>query len=209
MTKGQVTRRELDKASALRVIKLHQLHLSENYILVTSRSPKCKRLCKKQTTGFLSYCSLKCLIVQVRKWKTKQWQWIIARRRWSTTMEKSMRGNIPILETTRRTVWTSMYEKNLGRKVSRLPPWEVSQTGRKESSERHFGDPTKRDFASIHLERAASTGSLGLKKHPPREKKTSKKPRSGIDSSKGLDKERKSKEGKEEKSSQSSSEQDK
>lgn len=107
------------------------------------------------------------------------------------------------------TVWTSMYEKNLGRKVSRLPPWEVSQTGRKESSERHFGDPTKRDFASIHLERAASTGSLGRKKHPPREKKTSKKPRSGIDSSKGLDKERKSKEGKEEKSSQSSSEQDK
>ena len=32
MTKGQVTRRELAKASALRVIKWHQLRLSENYI---------------------------------------------------------------------------------------------------------------------------------------------------------------------------------
>ncbi|XP_029195117.2 uncharacterized protein LOC114960819 [Acropora millepora] len=102
------------------------------------------------------------------------------------------------------TLWTSMYEKNLGRKVSRLPPWEVSQTGRKESSERHFGDPTKKDFASIHLERAASTGSLGLKKHvhSPRGDKTAKKV------GKGQDKERKSKKGKEKKSLQSSSEKD-
>lgn len=108
------------------------------------------------------------------------------------------------------TLWTSMYEKNLGRKVSRLPPWEVSQTGRKESSERHFGDPTKKDFASIHLERAASTGSLGLKKHvhPPRGKNTAKKLRSGIGSGKGQEKERKSKKGKEKKSLQSSSEKD-
>lgn len=82
------------------------------------------------------------------------------------------------------TVWTSMYEKNLGRKVSRLPPWEVSQTGRKESSEKHFGDPTKKDFASIHLERAADSGVLGQKKHVPRTKKKDKKPQGGSNSSK-------------------------
>lgn len=85
------------------------------------------------------------------------------------------------------TVWTSMYEKNLGRKVSRLPPWEVSQTGRKESSEKHFGDPTKKDFASIHLERACVSGVLGQKKHVPRAKKKVKKTRSGSDGSKGDD----------------------
>lgn len=87
------------------------------------------------------------------------------------------------------TVWTSMYEKNLGRKVSRLPPWEVSQTGRKESSEKHFGDPTKKDFASVHLERAADSGALSHKKHfdtaeQRRAKRKVKKTRSGSDSSK-------------------------
>ena len=91
------------------------------------------------------------------------------------------------------TVWTSMYEKNLGRKVSRLPPWEVSQTGRKESSEKHFGDPTKKDFASIHLERAVESGALGQKKHNPRSKKKVKKTRSGSDSSKEGDSSHKSK----------------
>ena len=58
------------------------------------------------------------------------------------------------------TVWTSMYEKNLGRKVSELPPWAVSQSGRKESEIRAFGDPTKHDFASIHKERAKNEGVL-------------------------------------------------
>jgi len=88
------------------------------------------------------------------------------------------------------TVWTSMYEKNLGRKVSRLPPWEVSQTGRKESSEKHFGDPNKKDFASVHLERAADAGALSHKKHfetaeHRRAKRKVKKTRSGSsDSSK-------------------------
>lgn len=88
------------------------------------------------------------------------------------------------------TVWTSMYEKNLGRKVSRLPPWEVSQTGRKESSEKHFGDPNKKDFASVHLERAADAGALSYKKHfetaeHRRAKRKVKKTRSGSsDSSK-------------------------
>lgn len=87
------------------------------------------------------------------------------------------------------TVWTSMYEKNLGRKVSRLPPWEVSQTGRKESSEKHFGDPTKKDFASVHLERAADSGAMSHKKHfdtaeHRRAKRKVKKTRSGSDSSK-------------------------
>ena len=87
------------------------------------------------------------------------------------------------------TVWTSMYEKNLGRKVSRLPPWEVSETGRKESSEKHFGDPTKKDFASVHLERAADSGALSHKKHfdtaeNRRAKRKVKKTRSGSDSSK-------------------------
>lgn len=87
------------------------------------------------------------------------------------------------------TVWTSMYEKNLGRKVSRLPPWEVSETGRKESGERHFGDPTKKDFASVHLERAADAGALSHKKHfetaeQRRAKRKLKKSRSGSDSSK-------------------------
>lgn len=85
------------------------------------------------------------------------------------------------------TVWTSMYEKNLGRKVSKLPPWEVSQTGRKESSEKHFGDPTKKDFAEIHLERAAESPALGQKKYVPRGKKKVKKSRSGSDSSKEAD----------------------
>lgn len=91
------------------------------------------------------------------------------------------------------TVWTSMYEKNLGRKVSRLPPWEASQSGRKESAEKHFGDPTKKDFASIHLERAAGSGALGQKKHVPRGKKKVKKPRSGSDGSKDSDEGHKSK----------------
>lgn len=94
------------------------------------------------------------------------------------------------------TVWTSMYEKNLGRKVSRLPPWEVSQTGRKESSEKHFGDPTKKDFASVHLQRAVDSGALGQKKHNPRDpraKKKVKKTRSGSDSSKEGDHSHKSK----------------
>ena len=91
------------------------------------------------------------------------------------------------------TVWTSMYEKNLGRKVSRLPPWEVSQTGRKESSEKHFGDPTKKDFASVHLQRAVDSGALGQKKHNPRAKKKVKKTRSGSDSSKEGDHSHKSK----------------
>ena len=86
------------------------------------------------------------------------------------------------------TVWTSMYEKNLGRKVSRLPPWEVSQTGRKESSEKHFGDPNKKDFASVHLERAADAGALSYKKHfdtaeHRRAKRKVKKTRSGSDDS--------------------------
>lgn len=99
------------------------------------------------------------------------------------------------------TVWTSMYEKNLGRKVSRLPPWEVSQTGRKESSERHFGDPTKRDFASVHLERAAHSGALSHKKHydtaeQRRAKRKVKKTRSGSDSSKEGDVGSKDKKGK-------------
>lgn len=87
------------------------------------------------------------------------------------------------------TVWTSMYEKNLGRKVSRLPPWEVSETGRKDSSERHFGDPTKRDFASVMLERAAEAGALTHKKHfetaeQRRAKRKVKKTKSECDSSK-------------------------
>ena len=99
------------------------------------------------------------------------------------------------------TVWTSMYEKNLGRKVSRLPPWEVSQTGRKESSEKHFGDPTKKDFASVHLERAVDSGALGQKKHNPRAKKKVKKTRSGSDSSKEGDHSHKSKKGNERTSS--------
>lgn len=99
------------------------------------------------------------------------------------------------------TVWTSMYEKNLGRKVSRLPPWEVSQTGRKESSERHFGDPTKKDFASVHLERAADSGALSHKKHydtaeQRRAKRKVKKTRSGSDSSKEGDVGSKDKKGK-------------
>ncbi|XP_078365752.1 uncharacterized protein LOC144649996 [Oculina patagonica] len=99
------------------------------------------------------------------------------------------------------TVWTSMYEKNLGRKVSRLPPWEVSQTGRKESSEKHFGDPTKKDFASVHLERAADSGALSHKKHfdtaeQRRAKRKVKKTRSGSDSSKEGDVGSKDKRGK-------------
>lgn len=93
------------------------------------------------------------------------------------------------------TVWTNMYEKNLGRKVSRLPPWEVSQTGRKESSERHFGDPDKRDFASIHLERAAHSGVLGQKKRIPRAKKNEKKSRNGSDASKDREVEQKIEDG--------------
>ncbi|XP_022794839.1 uncharacterized protein LOC111333511 [Stylophora pistillata] len=87
------------------------------------------------------------------------------------------------------TVWTSMYEKNLGRKVSRLPPWEVSETGRKESGERHFGDPTKKDFASVMLERAAEAGALSHKTHfetaeHRRERRKVKKARSESESSK-------------------------
>lgn len=51
-------------------------------------------------------------------------------------------------------IWTSMYEKNLGRKVSDLPPWiEPSKADRK------FGDPDKMDLASIHMQRAAESGA--------------------------------------------------
>ncbi|XP_020613434.1 uncharacterized protein LOC110051714 [Orbicella faveolata] len=105
------------------------------------------------------------------------------------------------------TVWTSMYEKNLGRKVSRLPPWEVSQTGRKDSSEKHFGDPNKKDFASVHLERAADAGALSHKKHfdtaeHRRAKRKVKKTRSGgSDSSKEGDAASKGKSDNERKSS--------
>ena len=86
------------------------------------------------------------------------------------------------------TVWTSMYEKNLGRKVSRLPPWETTDSGRKESEERHFGDPTKKDFASVHLERAADSGALNQKRvfetaEHRRAKRKEKKSRSTSDSS--------------------------
>lgn len=63
------------------------------------------------------------------------------------------------------TVWTSMYEKNLGRKVSQLPPWEVAT--RKESEERVFGNPFKKDLASVHKERAEKEGKLHYNKNFP------------------------------------------
>ena len=63
------------------------------------------------------------------------------------------------------TVWKSMYEKNLGRKVSRLPPWEIALTGRKDSQERHFGNPDLKDLASIHLDRAKNMGAMS--EQPP------------------------------------------
>lgn len=51
-------------------------------------------------------------------------------------------------------IWTSMYEKNLGRKVSDLPPWiDPSKADRK------YGDPNKMDLASIHMQRAAESGA--------------------------------------------------
>ncbi|XP_031569507.1 uncharacterized protein LOC116304001 [Actinia tenebrosa] len=50
-------------------------------------------------------------------------------------------------------IWTSMYEKNLGRKVSDLPPW----LGPNANSQQKFGDPEKTDFASIHKARAAES----------------------------------------------------
>lgn len=49
-------------------------------------------------------------------------------------------------------IWTSMYEKNLGRKVSDLPPWLGPN-----ASEGKFGDPEKTDLASIHKARAAES----------------------------------------------------
>lgn len=63
------------------------------------------------------------------------------------------------------TVWKSMYEKNLGRKVSRLPPWEISLSGRRDSEEAHFGNPDLKDLASIHLDRAKNIGALS--EQPP------------------------------------------
>ena len=98
------------------------------------------------------------------------------------------------------TVWTSMYEKNLGRKVSRLPPWEVSETGRKESTEMHFGDPTKKDFASVMLERAAEAGALTHKKHfetaeQRRERRKGKKTKSESEFSREGEEEKRDKEG--------------
>lgn len=63
------------------------------------------------------------------------------------------------------TVWRSMYEKNLGRKVSRLPPWEVTLSGRKESEELRSGNTDLRDLATIHLDRAKNIGALS--EQPP------------------------------------------
>lgn len=51
-------------------------------------------------------------------------------------------------------IWTSMYEKNLGRKVSDLPPWiDPSKADKK------YGNPETTDLASIHLQRAAESGA--------------------------------------------------
>jgi len=51
-------------------------------------------------------------------------------------------------------IWTSMYEKSLGRKVSDLPPWiDPSKADRK------YGNPKSTDLASIHLQRAAESGA--------------------------------------------------
>ena len=63
------------------------------------------------------------------------------------------------------TVWRSMYEKNLGRKVSRLPPWEVSLSGRKDSEEVKRGSSDMRDLATIHFDRAKDIGALS--EQPP------------------------------------------
>jgi len=51
-------------------------------------------------------------------------------------------------------IWTSMYEKNLGRKVSDLPPWIEP-----EKAEKKYGDPEKTDLASVHMMRAAESGA--------------------------------------------------